>query len=389
MKKLSYYRPAIAAFLAMMTMSLQSTGLSFFITPVSEALGVGRGSFTLYISLMTLANAFAAPFLGRFAGKKGVRPILIFSSVWATAGMWLFSFSTQLWMFYVIAIAVGAGMSGCVMLCANVILQKSYDARASAGLMGIVMAGSGVGGIILSQIVPRLLETLGWRMCYRILGTCWLVMCVLAVVIMGKEAPPLTTKKPVTGAPDAKSTGLMKDPRLYLLILEMVCLAAACAINQNLPSVLGSMGLDTAQVSTMMSLLTFALALGKILQGKLYQSAGNRVGGSITIALFAVGMLMLPQQALLYPAVICSAIGLGVYTTLMPLVTRATVGNENFAAVWGILQASASISLAIATPLWGTVYDLRGSYALVLAANAVLLAVGFGANWVLTRGEKR
>ncbi len=389
MKKLSYYRPAIAAFLAMMTMSLQSTGLSFFITPVSEALGVGRGSFTLYISLMTLANAFAAPFLGRFAGKKGVRPILIFSSVWATAGMWLFSFSTQLWMFYVIAIAVGAGMSGCVMLCANVILQKSYDARASAGLMGIVMAGSGVGGIILSQIVPRLLETLGWRMCYRILGTCWLVMCVLAVVIMGKEAPPLTTKKPVTGAPDAKSTGLMKDPRLYLLILEMVCLAAACAINQNLPSVLGSMGLDTAQVSTMMSLLTFALALGKILQGKLYQSAGNRVGGSITIALFAVGMLMLPQQALLYPAVICSAIGLGVYTTLMPLVTRAAVGNENFAAVWGILQASASISLAIATPLWGTVYDLRGSYALVLAANAVLLAVGFGANWVLTRGEKR
>ena len=45
-------RPALAAFLLMLTMSLLSTALSFFVSPVCADLGFGRGSFTLYYSLM-------------------------------------------------------------------------------------------------------------------------------------------------------------------------------------------------------------------------------------------------------------------------------------------------------------------------------------------------
>ena len=41
-------RPAFSAFLLMLTISLISTGLSFFVAPVCEDLGFGRGSFTLY-----------------------------------------------------------------------------------------------------------------------------------------------------------------------------------------------------------------------------------------------------------------------------------------------------------------------------------------------------
>lgn len=41
-------RPALSAFLLMLTMSLLSTALSFFVSPVCEDLLFGRGSFTLY-----------------------------------------------------------------------------------------------------------------------------------------------------------------------------------------------------------------------------------------------------------------------------------------------------------------------------------------------------
>ena len=53
MEKLREYRPALAAFLLMMAMALTTTALSFFVGPVCEALGFGRGSFTVYYSLMT------------------------------------------------------------------------------------------------------------------------------------------------------------------------------------------------------------------------------------------------------------------------------------------------------------------------------------------------
>ena len=50
--KMNQTRPALSAFLLMVTMSLLSTALSF-----------GRGSFTLYYSLMVAAGAVSASFL--------------------------------------------------------------------------------------------------------------------------------------------------------------------------------------------------------------------------------------------------------------------------------------------------------------------------------------
>lgn len=388
MKKLSFYRPAIAGFLAMVAMSLHSTGLGFFVTPVSEALGVGRGSLTLYMSLMTLANAFSSPFMGKLAGKKGVRPLLIFSGVWACLALWAFSFSQQLWMFYAIAVLAGPGMSGCVMLCANVLVQKSYDAETSAGLLGLVMAGSGAGGVLVSMILPGLLENVGWQMGYRILGCCWLSLCAAAVLVMGKEAPPVVVRMPADKAA-APKTNPMRSPAVLLLMAEMVFLAAACAINQNLPSVLNGLQFDTAQQSVMMSVVTAVLALGKIAQGTLYQKVGPRIGGSVTVVIFALGLLLLTSAGTANLALPLVAIGLGVYTTLMPVVTRRVVGTEQFAGVWGTLQAIASISIAVALPLWGMVYDACGSYAPVLIVHAALLAVSFAANLALTREKTR
>ena len=66
-------RPALSAFVLMLTMSLLSTALSFFVSPVCEDLGFGRGSFTLYYSLMVAAGAVSASFLGNYMNKHGIR----------------------------------------------------------------------------------------------------------------------------------------------------------------------------------------------------------------------------------------------------------------------------------------------------------------------------
>ena len=50
-------RPAAAAFLLAMAMALTTTAVSFFVVPVCDELGLGRGEFTVYFSLMTAAGA--------------------------------------------------------------------------------------------------------------------------------------------------------------------------------------------------------------------------------------------------------------------------------------------------------------------------------------------
>lgn len=376
MKKLAYYRPAIACFLAMMTYSLFSNGLSFFVSIVSADLGVGRGSFSLYYSLMAVSGALVSPVLGRIAGQKGVRKLLMLSGIWSCICLFLLSFASRLWMFYAIGLAAGLMGNACVMLSVNVALQKNYDSKTVSALMGVVMAGSGVGGMILSALVPRMLEHITWRMGYRVLGVAWLGMALLCVLVMGKEKPmqaAVGAQKAAAGAGMTQSQ-MMKLPKMYLLLAESIILAASCGILQQYPALLGGMGFETGKVAAMMSLMTASLALGKIGLSVLYSTAAVRKGGCIAIGIFVVGLILLIWPATVYPALVLSAVGLGVYTTLMPLATRSMFGAYSFATAWGIVQMAGSAGSFVGVPVWGAVYDATGSYVPALVGFAVLLA---------------
>jgi hypothetical protein len=73
-------------------------------------------------------------------------------------------------MFYLVGFSIGFFSTSCAILCANVIVQQSYDSKTASGILGIVMAGSGAGGTVFSLIIPRIIEGMGWRTCHRIMG---------------------------------------------------------------------------------------------------------------------------------------------------------------------------------------------------------------------------
>lgn len=379
MEKFKELRPSIAAFLLMMAMALTTTALSFFIGPVCTELGLGRGSFTIYYSLMTATGAFAIPFLGQNINKKGVRGVLSISAFWIAAGLFGFSLSGSLWMFYAVAAFMGVFGTSCVSLCANVIVQQAYSSARASSLLGLVMSGSGVGGMIMSMVVPGFIERFGWRMGYRMLSLCWMILVLLSLVLLGRTQ--------LTGGVGQRRTPMdgmtrdeaVKSPKLYLLVAAMVILTAACGIQQQIPSVLGEFGFGTVQVSAMMSFFTAALAVGKILQGLLYSKLGPDKGGYIIVAVFAGSFVLLGFPALAYPALAALAVGMGCVTTLMPIVTRFTFGAREYASIWSILSTASSIGSLVATPLFGMAYDATGSYAPAMYASAAGLVVALAA----------
>ncbi len=388
MEKFKQLRPALAAFLLMFAMALTSTALSFFVTPVCDDLGFGRGSFTIYYSLMSAAGAATIPFLGNFINKRGVRPILAVSTVWVSLGLFAFSVSRSLWMFYLAAALMGLCGTTCLSLCANVTIQQSYSGAGAAGLMGIVMSGSGVGGMVMSAVLPGFIESFGWRMGYRLLAVLWLAFVALALVLLGKQE--LTggvghRKTPLDGMTRAEA---VKSPKLYLLLAVTFILAAGCGIQQQFPSIFASRGYDTAQVSAMMSFLTAALAVGKIAQGMLYGKVGAVRGGYGMVALFGLGFVLLWQGSLVYPALVCIAFGMGTVTTLMPTITRYTFGAREYAAIWSILSTGSSVGSLLATPIWGIIYDATSSYDIAMLLSAGLLAVALAAMFACFRDQK-
>ena len=378
-EKFKAYRPAVAAFLVMMAMSLPSTCMSFFLGPICEHLQVGRGSVSIIFSLMTVTGALMNPVLGQYAGKNGVRNILLVSGVWTAAGLALFSLANSLWVLYAAAFAMGAFATSCVALCGNVIVQQAYMGPQASGILGVVMAGSGVGGMIFSLIIPGIISAQGWQIGIRVMAVLWFGLLWLAAFILGNVKPMQMGS--VNGAVGLGMTRqeAMKSPKLYLQMVVIIVICACCGVQQQIPSLLASYGFEAGRVSVMVSMLTAFLAVGKVAQGVLYGRLGIQKGGYMMMVVFAAGFLTLTSKVLVYPGLILLAFGLGIYTTLLPQVARSTFGSRDYASIWSLIATAGSAGSFIATPVWGLVYDITGSYTLGLIVAPVLLMLALAA----------
>lgn len=372
-EKINLYRPAAAAFLVMMAMAVTSSTLSFFLEPVCAQLDIGRGSFSLVFSLMTISGAVTNPIFGRYAGKRGVRSILAVCAVWGCGSLLLFSMAQSLWMVYLAGFLLGLFGSNCVALCANVIVQRAYDPRQASAVLGVVMSGSGVGGMIFNIIIPNLMAASTWQRAMVVTAFCWLSVVGLSFLVLGRERPPEQHTGAAGMGLGMTQAEALKSPKLYMLIAVIIVITAACGVQQQQPSLLACYGFDSATVSLMISVQTAVLALGKIGQGILYGRLGVRRGGIVMLSIFAAAFLVLLSPALVWPGLMLMALGLGIYTTLLPLVTRQVFGTREYAAIWGLLATCGSLGTIVANPIWGGVYDLTGGYTPALIVVPLLL----------------
>ena len=372
-------RPAFSAFLLMLTMSLLSTALSFFVAPVCSDLGFGRGSFTMYYSLMVATGAISASILGTYMNKHGVLGVILVSAVWCGVGFWGLSFSSALWMFYLIGAAMGFFGSTCVYLAANVIVQQSYSSQSSSAILGLVMAGSGIGGVIWSNVVPMLLDSFGWRISYRVLGVCWLVLALISAFILGKQelSGAFGHVNVATGGTSKKDA--LKSLRFYLAVTVMCILCCASCISQQLPAVLAELGNDAGQISLMISVMTAAAAVGTVLEGVICSKLGIQKTMIGILIMYAAGYVLLALNLSAYTALVFLAFGAGAIGTLMPIVVRTIFGGRDYAAIWSIVISCSSVASFLAAPIWGMVYDLFGTYAPALFGMPILLMLAIPA----------
>lgn len=377
MRSTSKYRPAAASFLLMFALATVSTAMSFLNQPVAAELGVGLGSFTLYYSLMVAVGAFTAPIVGQLIGKLGVQKIILGAAVWSGLGLWLFSFSDSLWMFYVVGALMGILGSSAVNLTSNVVLQTYYTGTEAANFIGIVMAGSGVGSMVYSAVLPGILDNLGWRIAYRILGTAWIVNLLFTLVVLGKATPVESERSGHQSYSGMTRKEALHSPMLYLLLVSVIILTFGSGLIQHFPAVLSNQGYSSGKASAILSFYSAVLTIGKILQGILYGKLGIKKGGALTFSIFTAAFLLLMYGPLAYPAFLCLGIGMGILTTITPILAKQLFGQKEYAGIFGIISTGMSVGSFISTPVWGMLYDIMGSYNLGFAVMAVMIVVAY------------
>jgi MFS family permease len=379
MKKL----PIIACGVALMFLySLTTTAFSFFVVPVCTDLSFDRGIFTLYLTIMMFTSMITAPLVGYIINRIGIRRFLLIGCFLNAGCLVLFSFCNSLWSFYCVAAVMGLSSTAATNIIAVIIINL-WIPENNGTCMGIVMAGTGLGGAIMSIILPDFLNAFGWRSGYLLLAIIWCVLSLLAIILTGDrpnheyESTPQETDSSDISKHDMNFAQVIHSPAFYLFIAGIFLLTLGGNFLQHMPAYFAELGTTQRISSVIMSFLNFSLMLNKILEGVIFGKVNSTRFTSIFSILFALGFgaLLINKLAALFVGAILMSTGMALITVMPPLLASKLFGQQTFPAVWGIISLSISLGKAISSPGWGMIYDKLGSYRPGLIVMSFLLLI--------------
>lgn len=161
---------------------------SLFITPITEDLGFARSAYTLASSISTLVMIVLSPFVGKIMSQKCMHKVLVISVAGVAVSYGMFSVANTLAAFYIIAVFVGIFASASTMLPVSIVITNWFQKQRGLA-MSIAMAGSGIGGALLSPIIAKLITEQGWRQTYVILAVLMFVVLVPVAALIIRQKP--------------------------------------------------------------------------------------------------------------------------------------------------------------------------------------------------------
>ncbi len=183
-----WYVLATTMFVAFVTTGARSS-FGIFVIPMEEEFGWSRTTISLAAATGFLVNGITQPFAGqlfdRFDGRKVILSGLVITGL-ATAALSLtFNFFFLMFVFGFVLSAAISGASGTNILA----LLSKWFRRRRATAMGLNVAGSSLGGLLLVPFGMYLLQATDWRLTWIALGLIVLVLSVPLAFVFIRNDP--------------------------------------------------------------------------------------------------------------------------------------------------------------------------------------------------------
>ena len=183
-----WYVLATTIFIAFVTTGARSS-FGIFVIPMSEEFGWSRTTISVAAATGYLVNGISQPFAGqlldRLDGRKVILSGLVITGLATVALSLTFNFLFLVFMFgFVLSPALSAA-SGTNILT----LLSRWFRRKRATVMGMNIAGSSLGGLLLVPFGMYLLQATNWRMTWVALGLIVLVLAMPLALVFIRNHP--------------------------------------------------------------------------------------------------------------------------------------------------------------------------------------------------------
>lgn len=102
------------------------TAGGLFLTPVTEDLGIGMGSLSLYFSISSIVTMIFLPIAGKMMGKFDIRLLLIGGVILQAGSFAMFGFMNSVWGWYLFSIPMAIGSIFVTQIAAPVLINNWF-----------------------------------------------------------------------------------------------------------------------------------------------------------------------------------------------------------------------------------------------------------------------
>lgn len=351
-----------------------------FLKPVSADFGWSREAISRGFGFAALSVAVASPKLGQLLDRFGPRRVILpCYAVYGVALLSLGFLTPHLAHFYAVFIIIGLVGNATTQMGYSRAVSTWFDRRRGLAL-ALVMAGTGVGSIVLPAFAQWLIDTHGWRVAYESLGVLALVCGLPLTILFVKERP--MTRDPgssVTSSGSTTSEGLHSRVFWTLVVILFLNSVSVNGAITHLSALLTDRGISAQNAAMTLSVLGAASLCGRLITGMLLDRFfGPRVS-FLLLAGVAAGISILASARHPIAAVSAAALiglGLGAEADITPYLLTRYFGLRSFSTLYGFTWTAYAIAGAIGPVVMGRAFDLTGSYEtfLLILACATLLS---------------
>ena len=360
---------------------------SAFVAPLQKDFAASRGSVSLVFSLAGFLYFGLGIVSGPLADRWGSRPLAFIGMVLTGMGLALAGAARTLTEVYA-AYGLGVGLGiGCSYVPAVGAVQRWFVRRRGFA-SGLAVAGIGVGTLVMPPLASFLIEALGWRGAYGVLGGLAAVVgCGMALLI--EDDPRQRGLSPdgdslQAGAPSEQRAGTPVSEAVWsrrFIGLYAACLI--CSFGLFVPFVhLVPYALDHGVPQSMAILLLGVIGVGstagRFFLGGLADRMGRRLALPATFAGMALAMILWAVSTGLWPlAAFAFAYGVlyGGLVALLPAIVMDYFGGRNVSSLIGILYTSVAFGTLIGPSAAGFAFDRSHDYTAVIVASVCANAI--------------
>lgn len=350
-----------------------------FLKPLSEEFGWSREAISSAFAIGAMMVAVASPFLGRLIDRVGPRRVVIpCMIVFGVAFTSLALLTPNLWHLYAVFAVLGLVGNGTTQLGYSGAVSSWFTARRGLALAA-VMAGVGMGSIILPVVAERVIEARGWRAAYATLGAL-IFLLGLPLTWRWLRVRPRADGAPATEAASGATVGEALRTRAFWILAVTLFIGSVAGNGAltHMAAMLDDRGIGAGAAALAASALGAASLSGRFLTGWLLDRFHGPVIAMGVLMTMACGVLLLSQAQTL-PAGVGAAVliglGMGGEADVTPYLISRYFGLRSLSTLYGLTWTFYAVAGGVGPILMGRAFDATGSYERLMVLTAVPMLV--------------